>query len=142
MSPQHTDYYALLGVGRGASAADVDRAYRRAARATHPDVHPDDVSAAERFHAVTIAYETLGDAERRAVYDRAHPSVRRSTPGHVAVHYRREGVAPIHLGRREPRPEPLRAFHDRDVHAHTDDIFELAEALWRILFDRAFTLAP
>jgi hypothetical protein len=61
MAHQQADYYALLGVGRGASAADVDRAYRRAARATHPDVHPDDASAAERFHAVTIAYETLSD---------------------------------------------------------------------------------
>ena len=61
MSWQQPDYYAVLGVGRSASAADLDRAYRRAARATHPDVHPDDTSAAERFHAVTIAYETLSD---------------------------------------------------------------------------------
>lgn len=113
----HTDYYAVLGVARGASAADVDRAYRRAARATHPDVHPDDASAAERFHAVAVAYETLGDPRRRAAYDHAHPAVRRSTPA----------VAPVRLGRRRPRVEPLAA---------GDDIFELADALSRLVFGR------
>ena len=61
MTSQEPDPYAVLGVGRGASPADVDRAYRRAARATHPDIHPDDASAADRFRAVTIAYETLSD---------------------------------------------------------------------------------
>jgi curved DNA-binding protein CbpA len=141
MSREYTDYYALLGVGRGASAADVDRAYRRAARATHPDVHPDDGSAAERFRAVAIAYETLSDPRLRAAYDDAHPPVRRSTP--IAVQYRREPVTPVHLGRRKPQAEPLQPFRDssarvRTVRAHTDDIFELAEALSRLLFDRAF----
>jgi curved DNA-binding protein CbpA len=138
MAGQYTDYYALLGVGRGASAADVDRAYRRAARATHPDVHPDDGSAAERFRAVTIAHETLSDPRRRAAYDQAYPLVRSGTPVPIAVHYRRQTVAPVHLGRRKPQPEPLRAFRDRTVPAQTNDISELAEELWRILFDRAF----
>ena len=88
MASQHTDYYALLGLGRGASAADIDRAYRRAARATHPDVHPDDASAGERFQAVTIAYQTLSDPCRRAAYDHAHPLVRRSTPPRIEIHRR------------------------------------------------------
>jgi curved DNA-binding protein CbpA len=133
MSRPHPDYYTLLGVARGASAADVDRAYRRAALETHPDVHPDDASAAERFRAVAVAYETLGDPTRRAAYDHAHP-VRGRTPVPIAVRHRREPVPPVHLGRRRPQPEPLRPIGDRIVRAHTDDIFELAEALSRIMF--------
>jgi curved DNA-binding protein CbpA len=137
MAHQQADYYALLGVGRGASAADVDRAYRRAARATHPDVHPDDASAAERFHAVTIAYETLSDPRRRTAYDHARPTVRKSTPARIAVH-RRESVAPVHLGRRKPQPEPLRRLRDSPVRAEANDLFELAQALSRIVFGRSF----
>jgi curved DNA-binding protein CbpA len=134
MTFQQTDYYALLRVGRSASAADVGRAYRRAARATHPDVHPGDVSAAERFHAVTIAYETLSDPTRRAAYDHAHPTVRRSAPpSPPVVRHRRGPVAPVHLGRPRPQPEPLRGFR---VGGRVDDVFELAEALTRVVFGR------
>lgn len=136
MASQHTDYYALLGLGRGASAADIDRAYRRAARATHPDVHPDDASAGERFQAVTIAYQTLSDPCRRAAYDHAHPLVRRSTPPGIEIH-RRASAAPVQLGRRRLQPEPLRPFHNSGVRPSADDPFELAQALARILFDRA-----
>jgi curved DNA-binding protein CbpA len=137
MARQPIDYYAMLGVARGASAADVDRAYRRAARATHPDVHPDDVSAAERFHAVTIAYETLSDPRLRAAYDHAHPATRRSTPVRIAVH-RREPVAPVELGRRTPQPEPLRPFRTSPMHPRPDDLFELAQALSRTVFGWPF----
>jgi curved DNA-binding protein CbpA len=137
MARQHTDYYAMLGIGRGASAVDVDRAYRRAARATHPDVHPDDVSAAERFHAVTIAYETLSDPERRAAYDHAHPTVRRSTATPIAVH-RRQRVPPVHLGARRPQPERLAAFRSVAVGAQAEDILELAQALSRLLMGGRF----
>jgi curved DNA-binding protein CbpA len=138
MSPQQNDYYALLGIGRSASAADVDRAYRRAARATHPDVHPDDVSAAERFHAVTIAYETLSDATRRAAYDHAHPTVRRSTTPTTVFQHSGDPVAPVHLGRRRPPPETIREFPARTVRVQAENIFELAEALSRIVFGRPF----
>jgi len=136
MAHQQPDYYALLGVGRSASAADVDRAYRRAARATHPDVHPNDASAADQFHAVTIAYETLSDPRRRAAYDHAHPTVRRSTPARIAVH-RRQSVAPVHLERRKPQPELLRPLHDGPVRTEANDLFELAQALSRIVFGRS-----
>jgi hypothetical protein len=52
--------YAVLGVKRDASTIEIDRAYRRAARATHPDVHPDEPAAGARFAAVAIADETSG----------------------------------------------------------------------------------
>jgi curved DNA-binding protein CbpA len=138
MARQHIDYYAILGIARSASGAEVDRAYRRAARATHPDIHPDDVSAAERFHEVTDAYETLSDPGRRAAYDYAHPAVRRSTPAPITVRRRHEAVAPVELGRRSPAPEPLQAFRGHIGHDETRRLSELVEALSRALFDRPF----
>jgi curved DNA-binding protein CbpA len=138
VSRQLTDYYALLGVARGASAADLGRAYRRAARATHPDVHPDDAVAADRFHAVTIAYETLSDPRRRAAYDHAHPTIRRSTSAPIAVHRRRAAAAPVHLGRRQPQPEPLRPSRNSSMGIQVDDMLELAQAISRFVFGRPF----
>lgn len=70
-----TDYYAVLGIERAASADDVRAAYRRAARASHPDLNPGDQTAAERFKLVRLAYDVLGDPARRAEYD-APPAVR------------------------------------------------------------------
>jgi curved DNA-binding protein CbpA len=63
------DLYAALGVGQDASPDEIRGAYRRAARASHPDLNPGDATAAERFKRVQIAYEVLGDSERRAAYD-------------------------------------------------------------------------
>jgi curved DNA-binding protein len=64
------DYYAALGVERGASQDEIKQAYRRLARKYHPDVskEPD---AEARFKDVSEAYEALGDPQRRAAYDEA-----------------------------------------------------------------------
>ena len=61
------DLYAELGVRRGASGDEVKRAYRRRARAAHPDKPG---GAAEEFVAVQLAYDVLSDGRRRAEYDR------------------------------------------------------------------------
>ncbi len=65
-----TDHYAVLGVDRGASEAEIKKAYRSLARQYHPDANPDDDEAEARFKDVANAYEVLGDADRRARYDR------------------------------------------------------------------------
>ena len=64
------DPYEVLGVARGASEADVKKAFRRLARELHPDVNTHDPQAEEKFKEAAEAYEILADAERRATYDR------------------------------------------------------------------------
>ena len=71
--------YAVLGVERDATPEEIRGAYRRAARDSHPDLHPGDATAIERFKRVQLAYEVLGDPVRRAAYDR--PPVAAATPG-------------------------------------------------------------
>lgn len=63
------DPYAVLGISRDASSADISRAYRRLARELHPDSRPADAAAADRFRAVTAAHELLSDPARRAAHD-------------------------------------------------------------------------
>jgi molecular chaperone DnaJ len=63
------DLYAVLGVAEDADGKTISRAYRRRARELHPDTHPDDRAAAERFKEVTAAYDVVGDPTKRAEYD-------------------------------------------------------------------------
>ena len=64
------DYYEVLGVGREAGETDIKGAYRRLARQYHPDHHPDDPHAEEKFKEASEAYSVLSDPQKRAAYDR------------------------------------------------------------------------
>jgi len=63
------DYYEVLGVGRHADEAEIKKAFRRLARALHPDANPDDPEAEDKFKEAAEAYEVLSDPERRRLYD-------------------------------------------------------------------------
>jgi len=63
------DYYAVLGVDKGASDKDVKKAYRKLARASHPDNNPDDTGAEARFKEINEAYDVLSNADERKEYD-------------------------------------------------------------------------
>ncbi len=63
------DYYAVLGVARGASADEIKKAYRKLALKYHPDKNPGDKKAEEKFKEITEAYAVLSDAAKRKQYD-------------------------------------------------------------------------
>jgi DnaJ-class molecular chaperone len=64
------DPYKELGVSRGASADEIKKAFRKLAKELHPDTNPNDKAKLERFQRVTAAFDLLGDAEKRAKFDK------------------------------------------------------------------------
>ena len=64
------DLYQRLGIKRGASEAEIKKAYRSLAKQLHPDRNKDNPNAAKRFSEVTAAYDLLSDKDKRAQYDR------------------------------------------------------------------------
>ncbi len=95
-----TDLYATLGVPRGASADEIRKAYRALAKKHHPDLNPGNKAAEDRFKTASAAYDILGDADKRARYDRGeidetgaeappeHPSYRGYADGAQGWRYR------------------------------------------------------
>jgi len=71
------NYYDILGVSKTASADEIKSAYRKLVKQYHPDLHPNDKEAAEKFKEVNEAHETLSDEQKRKEYDYSleHPGM-------------------------------------------------------------------
>jgi curved DNA-binding protein CbpA len=110
------DPYRLLGVPREASREAIAQAWRRLARAEHPDSRPGDAAAPGRFRALAGAWHVLGDPVRRAAYDQAlarqqTPPFPSRTPGRSVLRTptaRRLGSPPLFAGPvRVEGPDPV-----------------------------------
>ena len=79
MAPQREwfekDYYAVLGLTKGATEKEITRAYRKLAKQHHPDANPGNREAEEKFKDISSAYDVLGDAARRKEYDEVRDMV-------------------------------------------------------------------
>ncbi|MBX3307404.1 MAG: J domain-containing protein [Nitrospira sp.] len=64
------DYYRILGVSREASDEDIKKAYRKLVFEHHPDRNPEKADAEGRIREINVAYEVVGDPEKRRTYDR------------------------------------------------------------------------
>lgn len=78
--PPAVSYYEILGVRRSATSEQIQQAYRRLARESHPDLHPGP-AAEERFKAISEAYDVLSDREARRRYDAFGPNFRKVPAG-------------------------------------------------------------
>lgn len=63
------DYYEVLGLQKGASDAEIKKAYRKLAKQYHPDLNPDNPEAEAKFKEINEANQVLSDPEKRAKYD-------------------------------------------------------------------------
>lgn len=66
---EYKDYYKILGVEKTADQKEIKQAFRKLAKKYHPDLHPEDKEAEQRFKDVNEAYEVLGDEQKRKQYD-------------------------------------------------------------------------
>jgi len=73
------NYYAILGLPRTATQAEIDAAFRSLARKYHPDTQPEVEDATAQFKLATEAHEVLSNVEKRSEYDRAQ-RLRRRVP--------------------------------------------------------------
>ncbi len=75
------DYYKSLGIPKTATADEIRKAYRKLARANHPDAKPDDPQASTKFKQIQDAYDVLSDAKKRQQYDQFGVDFSKMGPG-------------------------------------------------------------
>ncbi len=69
MAEEKRDYYEVLGLSKGASDDEIKKAFKTMARKYHPDLHPGDKEAEEKFKELNEAYNVLSDPDKKARYD-------------------------------------------------------------------------
>ncbi|TMJ17564.1 MAG: J domain-containing protein [Alphaproteobacteria bacterium] len=116
------DLYSELNVPRGASEADIKKAYRKLAKELHPDKNKDNPKATERFSKVTRAYDILTDKDKRARYDRGEID-EEGNPKMPFGYGAGPGARPGGGGFRGPNGEPFE-FSGGGEAADISDLFE------------------
>jgi len=87
----NVDYYKALGVAEKSNADEIKKAYRKLAKAYHPDSTGGDKAKESRFKDISNAYDVLGDAKKRALYDQIRAGG--GTPGFPGT-YTTQGPGP------------------------------------------------
>ena len=87
------DYYKILGVPKDAKPEQIKKAFRKIARENHPDQHPGDKKAEQRFKEASEAHDVLSDPSKRAEYDE-----QRSLFGSGGFRFQRPGPGPSASG--------------------------------------------
>lgn len=88
------DYYAILGVDKGASDQEIKKAYRKLARKYHPDVNPS-AEAAEKFKEISLAHEILTDPEKRRIVDMGGDPMEQPGAGSGGMRFSSGGLGDI-----------------------------------------------
>lgn len=73
--------YAVLGVPKSATASEIKAAFRKKAKKCHPDRNPDDPQALNRFRDITLAYDIVGQEDRRRLFDAGRMDAEGNTLG-------------------------------------------------------------
>ena len=89
---QNKDYYATLGVKKTATAQEIRKAFRKAARRYHPDVNPGDKKAEEKFKEISEANDVLSDEKKRKVYDQVGFYSDQIDPATAEAYARQQGA--------------------------------------------------
>ncbi len=91
---QNKDYYATLGVKKTATAEEIRKAFRKAARRYHPDVNPGDKRAEEKFKEISEANDILSDEKKRKIYDQLGFYSDQIDPAQAEAYARQQGGQP------------------------------------------------
>jgi DnaJ-class molecular chaperone len=90
----NVDYYKAIGVAKDATADEIKKAYRKLAKANHPDSTGGDKAKESRFKDISNAYDVLGDAKKRALYDQIRAQGGGIPRGHGGGVYTSQGPGP------------------------------------------------